>query len=175
MKDNEVKLLYKVYKEFYKKEPDFSNENRDNITIEMQAMAYLLGEYGISLGDYRFEYNILMHLKMPISMHLQDILVCKMLEHENKEFESDIPLNEMAQNAINVIGESVTTEVNKCENQVEALRLICSVYYVSKSMMSISEMAEIVDFQKCSPEEVENAMGFVRTMVLDHVNGNPGL
>lgn len=175
MKDKEVKLLYKVYKEFYKKEPDFSSENRDNIIIEMQAMAYLLGEYGLILGDYRFEYNTLMHLKMPVSMYLQDILVCQMLEHENKEFESDIPLNEMIKSAINVIGESVTNEINKCESPMEALRLICSVYYVSKSVMAISEMAEIVDFQKCSPEEVESAMSFVRTMVLDHVNGNPGL
>lgn len=116
-----------------------------------------------------------MHLKMPVSMYLQDILVCQMLEHDKKEFESDIPLNEMIKSSINVIGESVTNEINKCESPMEALRLICSVYYVSKSVMSISEMAEIVDFQKCSPEEVESAMSFVRTMVLDHVNGNPGL
>lgn len=63
-------LLYEAYKAFYGKGPDFKELNRNNITVEMQAMVYLLEQYGIVIGDYRFSYKELSHLNMPISYEI---------------------------------------------------------------------------------------------------------
>lgn len=101
MEEKRLCELYEVYKEFYGKEPDFKKENKQNITIEMQAMAFLLSQYGIAFYDYQFASNEYKDLKMPMSMKLQDIIVGKLLGRENEELKSEMHMSEQLRNTIN--------------------------------------------------------------------------
>lgn len=149
-------VLYESYKLFYNKEPNFKEENRRNITIEMQAMVYLIQQhYGVLIGDYRFAYNELIDLYMPISMELQDLLVSKMLNHENTEFKvPDVELEGKAKFKIFTIGSHIMETISKKENPIEALRLLSSIYHTSKSMMPSATDDKTGDFNHCSLEEV---------------------
>lgn len=149
-------ILYESYKLFYNKEPNFKEENRRNITIEMQAMVYLLEQhYRVLIGNYRFAYNELIDYMMPISMELQDLLVDKMLNYENTEFKiSDVEIKNKAKAKTIIIGSHIMETISKKENPIEALRLLSSIYYTFKSMMPSVSDDKIGDFNHCSSEEV---------------------
>jgi len=173
-------LLYEAYKAFYDKEPNFKEENRRNITIEMQAMAYLLEQYRIVIGNYRFAYSELTDLYMPISMELQDLLVSKMLNHENKEFALDfIILKEELKFKITLVGSTVMAKISEKEDPLEALRLLCSIYYTSKSIRPNATDDKIIEYNKCALEDVTEARelndSLTLDLSLDRVNGYPGL
>ena len=150
-------LLYASYKAFYGKEPDFKEENRMNITIEMQAMAYLLERYRAVIGNYRFAYHELSDLYMPISMQLQDLLV-GMLNHENEEFIfSNCCLKPELEAKIKLIGTTIMQSINKKENPINALRLLCSIYYTNERIMPLATVEQMKEFNQCSIEEIEEA------------------
>ena len=81
------KIIYKVYQEFYGKSPDFSEENFENLTIEMQAMAYILSQKGVLFSSYTFVAEGYVGLKLPMSMELQDMLVTR--RNKGNEYSND--------------------------------------------------------------------------------------
>lgn len=171
-------MIYEIYKAFYGKEPDFREENKKNITIEMQAMFYLLQEFGIVLGNYRFVYSELDPFYMPISMELQDVLIA-MLNHENKEFASSLKIDETLINKVNIIGSSVQSYLIAQKNFVEALRLVCSIRYSMQSIIPSVTDNEICEFNHCQKEDILKAKKLMRLITLDltfdKVNGHPGM
>lgn len=144
-------------------------------------MVYLLEQhYEILIGNYRFAYNELIDYMMPISMELQDLLVGKMLNHENEEFKiPDVELEGKAKFKIFTIGSHIMETISKKENPIEALRLLSSIYHTSEHIMPSAIDGEIGDFNHCSLEEVIEAKELNDAITLDlslnKANGYPGL
>lgn len=166
--NTQAEKIYAIYKEFYNKEPNLNEENRRNLTIEMQAMTYLLAQYGITCGDYRFAYNELIDLKMPISMELQDDIVGKLLNRDNIELTRSINRNPIKLTKyVKLIGTIVMEEIKDKEDPIESLRLISSIHYTSEYMIPCATISEIADYNTCSLDEVENTRQLIKKIELD--------
>lgn len=160
----QARILYKVYKEFYGKEPDLSHANRWNLTIEMQAMAFLLAHYRIIFVTYSFSCNEFKNLYMPISMDLQDALVYKLLGRTKEEVDSDLMITEKGKKAIQLLGSKITAAINEKEDPIEALRLIVATYHTEERVLPGASVSEIAEHNKCTVEEVESARALAKTL-----------
>lgn len=165
--NTKAEIIYAIYKTFYNKEPNLKEENRHNLTIEIQAMTYLLAQYGLTFGDYRFSYNELMDLNMPISMELQDDIVGKLLNRDNIELKRLINRNPIKLNKyVKLIGTIVTEEIKDKEDPIESLRLISSIHYTSEYMIPNATILKIADYNACSSDEVEKVRQLVKKFEL---------
>lgn len=168
---NKAEIIYAIYKAFYNKEPNLKAENRHNLTIEIQTMTYLLAQYGLIFGNYRFAYNELTDLNMPISMELQDDIVGELLNRDNIELKRLINRNPIKLNKyVKLIGAIVTEEIKDKEDPIESLRLISSIHYTSKYMIPNATILEIADYNACSSDEVEKARQLVKNFELEENN-----
>lgn len=163
----EAKRLCKLYEEFYQKEPNFLEENRKNITIEMQAMAYLLEQYGVSCGLYRFSYNS--DIKMPISIELQDVIVMHLLGHSAKEYESDLELNKRTKKIISLVGSKIREKLEEKINPIEMLQRIASVYYARTLMLLGADSKTIASSMQIPIDEITEVDKLIRKISLEHL------
>lgn len=168
-----AQIIVGIYKEFFNKVPDFSQENKRNITIEIQSMSYILRTYGIDLG-YRYVYNELEDLHMPVSMDLQDVILEQLLYHDTKDFEEKSQLKTDIKTKINSIGKIITSEINDKECPIEALRLISSVLYTAEYILPNSSASQEAEFNNCTYDEVERIKRLIPTSSLDNANDFSG-
>lgn len=166
MKKEEI-ILSTVYKEFYGKDLVFVKENKKNITIEIQAMVYLLHHYGVNLGDYRFAYNVLKDLKMPTSIELQDVIVNMFLYYENDYVKDVVELDDKARIMINSIGNVINDAIKNSEEASEDLRLISSIHYTDVYIIPSSSVIDIANFNNCSTDEVAYVKQLVQSIKTD--------
>lgn len=169
MNNKEAKIIYKVYKKFYGREPNLSRknfrnppkqpnlgrENFRNLTIEIQSMAYILNEYGVSLGAEEFCYQYI-DLNMPMSMDIQDILVGKLIGNSDNLNDTSLQLNERAEKIIDIVGSAIKCVINTSQNQIEALREISNILYVKKYVLPSASDAEIMGTTKCTERDLKN-------------------
>ncbi len=143
------KIIYKVYQEFYGKSPDFSEENFENLTIEMQAMAYILSQKGVLFSSYTFVAEGYVGLKLPMSMELQDMLVTR--RNKGNEYSNDesIKLQESVRKKVALIGKIVREKIEVTKNPVEMLRQIVYINIVKNRVLPNAKEDEIANISAC--------------------------
>lgn len=161
MQKKEEKIIYKAYKQFYNKEPNFSKENLENITIEIQFMIYILNEYGVSLGANRFCYEYT-DLSMPMAMYTQDIIVGKLIDKNDDLNDEALVFSKSAQEIINIIGNIIRNIITDKKNQVEQLKQISNILYVKKYVFPLATDEEIKKKTNCTEEDICNAYQLIK-------------
>lgn len=154
MRNREEKIIYKVYKKFYDKEPNFSKDNFMNLTIEIQAMAYLLNEYGVNIGTNGFCYEY-KNLLMPMSMDIQDIIISKLFENKFDLNDESIEFDLRTNRLINVIGEALKQVTFYSENPIEDIRKIANTLYVKKVVCLTDSSETIIKMAKDNEIDLE--------------------
>lgn len=164
MNKREKKIIYIAYKQFYNKEPIFSKENFMNLTVEIQSMAYILNEYGVSLGAYRFCYEYV-DLNMPMSMEIQDIIVGWLIDSSDEFDDNSLEFNERENKLINILGSTIRNIIANSHNKIEELRKISNILYVKKYVRPSANDKEIMELEKCTDEDlktVEELIEFIK-------------
>lgn len=164
MKDKDVKIIYKTYKQFYGKEPNLDTGYIGHLTIEIQAMAYLLNEYGVSLGDNRFCYEYT-DLNMPMSMDIQDIIIGKLSGNIDDLNDDSLEFSARADKLINIIGSAIRCITANSQNKTEELRKISNILYIKKHVRPLASDKEIMEVEKCTEEDlkkVEQLIEFIK-------------
>lgn len=156
MNRKEAKLLCKVYKEFYGKDPNFSKDNFRNITIEIQSMAYILNEYGVSLGAYGFVKEAYVGWDLPMSMDLQDIMINHLIGNSEIMIDDSIGLNENAKKKIEIISKEIRSVINYTSNPIESLRLISFILFIKTHAIPSATESKIIEYANCELKDLEN-------------------
>ena len=128
------KLLYKIYREFFDKEPDFSKGNIKNITIEIQSMLYILDSCGVIFFANKFFKNRCKNLEVPISMDIQDIIVDQLVDNDKILNDDSLHFTEITKRMIAITGSVIRNEIKDTQNQTEALRVISNILYIKKEV-----------------------------------------
>lgn len=168
---NTANIIYKAYREFYEKEPDFSEENRRNITIEIQAMAYLLDKYGVNLGGARFsvEYK---DLDLPMSMKIQDVIVSQLIGNKSDLTDDSIQFNPRANKIIGIVGNAICGVINKSNEPTETLRLLIFINFLKERVAPLSEDDRIKSLAGCEDQDLENAMNLYEIIKMEMCKNN---
>ncbi len=146
-------LIYSAYKKFYDREPNLSKENLTNLTVEIQAMAYLLHEYGVSFGDYGFCYEYV-DLKMPMSIGIQDIIIEELIGNIDVLSDTSIEFNKRSEELITIIGSAIRNILANSQNKIEKLRRISNILYIKNHVRPLANDQEIMETEKCAEEDL---------------------
>lgn len=150
----EAKVIYKVYKDFYKKEPIFSEDNFRNITIEIQSMAYILDEYGVMIGPGRFSKKEYRDLNLPMDLDIQDIIIRQIEKNEDLN-DSSLIFSKRAIKIIDIVGKVIRSVMNNTQTPIETLRTISCILCIKKSHPFASEEL-IKALADCKDEDLDN-------------------
>ena len=116
--NKEDKILYKIYKLFYNRDPDFL----DNIDkIKTQIMVYILMEYGISIYE---EEDFKLYNSIPFSIEIAE-KIRKLSLFNNIP---DININKEYKNIISHIGKILSNEIT----DIDELILLVRYMYINK-------------------------------------------
>ena len=116
--NKEDKILYKIYKLFYNRDPDFL----DNIDkIKTQIMVYILMEYGISIYE---EEDFKLYNSIPFSIEIAE-KIRKLSLFNNIP---DININKEYKNIISRIGMVLSNEIT----DIDELILLVRYMYINK-------------------------------------------
>lgn len=154
MTKREEKIIYKAYKQFYNREPDFSEDNFMNLTVEIQTMVYVLDGYGVLLGanGFRYEYK---DLNMPMSMDIQDIIVGKLIDNVDDLNDTSLQFSKRANKMISITGNAMRSITDNSQNRIEELRKICNILYVKKSVCPSASDDVLMEIAKCTEEDLK--------------------
>lgn len=164
MSKREEKIIYQTYKKFYGKEPNFNRKNLMNLTIEIQAMAYILNEYGVTIGADGFCYAYT-DLSMPMSMDIQDIVVGKLIENSDDLNDDLLQFTEYAEKTINIVGNAIKCAIKNSEDPIEELRKISNILYVKEHVRPSASDEEIMETTKCTKQDlsdIEQLIEFIK-------------
>lgn len=152
-----INTINSIYQDFYGKEPNFSEENFENLTIEMQAMAYILEQSGegLSIISDGFVKEGYIDLTLPMSMGLQDTLVDhrRKTQEDSKEKVKE-KLKESARKKIALIGKVVKENIASTPNPIETLRQIVYVSFIRERVWATASEEEIASLSGCNLESV---------------------
>lgn len=171
MNKREEKIIYKAYKQFYNREPNFSKENFMNLTVEIQFMAYILNECGVSLGAYRFCYEYV-DLSMPMSMDVQNIIVGKLIGNSDDLNDASLEFNKRTDEFINIIGSAIRNITADSQNRIEKLRKISNILYVKKCVCPSASDEEIMETAKCDEEDLKNVERLIEFIKQERCKNN---
>lgn len=160
MSNSGKKKIYKLYKEFYGKEPNFNKENFMNLTIEIQAMAYLLNQYGVATGSRGFCYEYA-NLRMPMSMSVQDIVI-KLIENSDDLNDDSLQFTEFAKKTINIVESAIRCSINNSQDQVEELRKIINILYVREHVLPSASDEMIMESEKCTKKDLKDVEQLIK-------------
>lgn len=127
------------------------------ITVEIQAMAYLLSIYGVTFCEGGFCYQYV-RLHMPMCIELQDIIISKLIENKKDLNDDSIKFNERAEKYINAIGSVVRNLILGSENEIENLIKIMDILYVKQYDYSDETVMQIT---QCTREDLQKAQELV--------------
>ena len=156
MSKRSEKSIYLAYKKFYGKEPNSNRENFMNLTIEMQAMAYILFEYGIAIegaNGFCYEYK---DLDMPMSMDIQDIVVGKLIGNSDDLNDDSLQFPKFVEKTISIIGSAIKCAINNTQDPIEELRKISNILYVKKHVRPTASDEEIMEKAKCTKKDLRD-------------------
>lgn len=173
MSKKEAKVIYKAYKKFFGKEPNFNKENFMNLTIEIQAMAYILNEYGVNIGANGFCYEYT-DLDMPMSMDIQDIVVGKLIGKSDDLNDDSIQYSEFAEKTISLIGSAIRFAINTCQNPIEELRKISNILYVKEYVLPSSSDEKIMEITKCTKKDLSDVERLIEIINQERCKDNFG-
>lgn len=165
------KIIYQTYKKFYGKEPDFNKENFMNLTIEIQFMAYILNEYGVSLSSDGFCYEYT-NLSMPMSMDIQDIVVGSLILNSDDLSEGSLEFIESTDKTINIVGSAIKNITANSQNRIEELMKISNILYVKKHVCPSASDEDIIEIAKCTEEDLKNVEQLIEFIKQEKCKGN---
>ena len=169
--DKEAKIIYNVYKKFYDKEPNFDEKNFMNLTIEIQAMCYILKEYGVEIGDSGFCYEY-KNLNMPMSLSIQDTIISKLMGNHDDLSDHSVKFQELVEVAIARIGLFVRGITSYDKDQVEALRRISNILYLEKYVMPNASDKEIMEVEACNYNELSYVRQLNKLIIQEKCKNN---
>ena len=159
---NDLEII-ELYKLFYNENPDFSKKD---IYIRVQAMIFILAEYGITLdGDYGFSVY---GEKMPISLDLQQRVNRLYSLGKVSSIKNNIKINEQTKKVIKIIGDEIRKTIINEQNQNEALIKISKVIHALRYQLpKENDVYEnfITEITKCSTDEVDSCMKLLKRIV----------
>lgn len=155
MKKRTEKIIYQTYKKFYGKEPNLNKENMRNLTIEIQAMAYILNRYGVTIGENGFCYEYT-DLNMPMSMSIQDVIIEKLIGNKENLNDSSFQFDRRAERIINIVASAIKIAISNRENQIEELRKIVNLLYVKEHVCPSANKERLMEVTKCSEKDLIN-------------------
>ena len=153
--DKQAIEVYKTYKEFYGKEPNFSKDNFRNITIEIQSMCYLLNEYGVCLEEDGFVGNGYKDLALPMSMNIQDVIVERLIGNNNNFSDTPFQFLGNPKKIIDTIGGVIRNEIENTSDPIETLRLISYVSYVRKYVIPSATEEKLRELVNCESSDLD--------------------
>lgn len=156
-KKNE-KIIYKIYKDFYKKEPNFDKENLRNITIEIQSMLYILKLNHIDIFCEGFSREYI-DLELPMNMTVQDIIVGRLIGNNEDLSDSSLHFNDISKMYIDRIGFAVTEFINSFEDPIETLRLMSYLSFFDEQVYSfdVDDFGlDDIEYIGCKMEDIQN-------------------
>lgn len=148
------KLIYKIYKEFFDKEPNFSKENIKNVTIEIQSMLYILEECGVLFFEDDFVKSNYKDLDLPMSMNVQDIIVNQLVDNDKDLSDDSLHFTKITEKLIGITGSVIRDSIKDTQDQIEALRLIACILYVKKNVYPNANEDEIKQLANCELEDL---------------------
>ena len=167
----QIDIIYKAYKDFYKKEPNFNKENLMNITIEIQSMVYLLREYNVNLGGEGFVKDAYKELNLQMDMKIQDIIVFELIGKQNN-FDDSLKFNERTNKYIDIIGTAVRNEINNTSNPIESLRIILYILYNKKYVSPWASDEDIMKIVNCDEIYINKAHNLLNTIKVELCKDN---
>lgn len=157
--DDDGKMLYEIYKLFYKENPDFSSKD---INVKVQVMLSILSSYNVTLNAaYGFrKYSV---SEFPYSLYL-DVMLKNLNPFGLVEtVDNPVILSEEVKNTVKAVGEVVRECICDKDKEVDTLIRISSIFYASKYKLSPLVNAEAIsNYVNCSSKEVEDILKKVR-------------
>lgn len=153
------KTLIEVYKQFYGKNPNFSDKN---ISTEVQTMVSILAEFDI---DMNYSFINSPRRKMPLSLALAQLIEELYPFGEIDDSIQTTTLSDYAKNVIKIVGENVKDATESTDDKFEALRRISQVIYTARyNLSSNASINEICTFTNRTSDEVKSSMQLVKTI-----------
>jgi len=156
-------LIYKLYKEYYLKEPILEKENLINLTIEIQSMFYFLREHGLVLGcEKGFCLGCYKDLDLPMDMGIQDVIIEKMIGKDISLLDDSVEFSELTKKFINIVGSKVREEIGNSENSIEILRMITYIVYSREFVYPSASDEEVLEYMNCDKKDLEITKSLIR-------------
>lgn len=152
--------LCEMYKIFYDKIPDFTDEN---IEVCMQVMVSILKQFGIKLG-YRKNYRIYFPFgeKMPISYDLEELLR-DFAPFGKVDIDKKSNLSLKDRDCIKIIGDYVRNYVSTDNNMIDSLVCLSTLLYMNGYDNVDNINKERVDlFTRYPEEQINNSIKLVK-------------
>lgn len=158
--DIEGKVICKLYKLFYDEDVDFSSKN---INVKIQAMMFLLQEFGVSLDN---EINFIMSKnKMPISIYLYEKVNRLFPLGKIENLGNEVKIYDEASKITKSIGSVVREYMHNSDDEIEVLRKISRVFFAKSNCLRVNAQTdEIAEYCHYSNEEVDSALKLIRKM-----------
>lgn len=148
--NKDASIIIEVYKNFYGELPDFSDKKTN---LKIQTMAFILTEYGYSIGDYNFLLNEL----TPTSISL-DHLIYTLYPLGKIDNNNDIKLSKDAINAIEIIRKELKNYIDDETKLEDILCLINKVLYINRYRLSSNaSCVHISEYSNLTLEEVKDS------------------
>ena len=160
-----VASLYQAYTYLYGKTPDLKGDRQD-LTIEFQAMVYFLREYGVTFLRTSFVAEGYMDIDMPMSMELQDILVSLMFGNASEEINEVVEFNKHTNKMLNILA----SEFEHIHNTSE-LRMLVKLHFTKEEVLPSIADAELCNYVHASSEDFQMYASFIAN-ILDELSND---
>lgn len=147
--------LYHAYVKMYGRKPILDGTSND-LTIEFQAMAYLLKQYGVVFVEGSFTLDDYKHAGMPMSIKIQNILDSYILGHNDSEFQEEVAFNKHASRVLDILG-----EVMKNFSSINQLRMLVHLYFTKESLMPSAGDAELLTYTGATESDLKRYKDFL--------------
>lgn len=152
-------VLYHAYVKMYGRQPILDSTSND-LTVEFQAMAYLLKQYGVVFVEGSFVLDDYKHAGMPMSIKIQEILDSYILGHNDSEFQEDVVFNKHAGRVLDILG-----EVMKNFSSINQIRTLVHLYFTKGSLMPSVGDAELRSYTGATEDDMKRYKDFLANVL----------
>ncbi len=163
-----VASLYQAYTRLYGKIPDL-NGNRQDLTIEFQAMVYFLREYGVTFMRTSFVAEGYTDIDMPMSMELQDILASLMFGNALEEINEVVKFNKHTNKILDILA----SEFERIHNTSE-LRMLVKLHFTKERVLPSFADTDLCDYVHAYLKDFQMYASFIAN-ILDELSNDDKL
>lgn len=153
--------LYHAYVRFFGRKPELKGD-KTLLTIDFQAMTYLLSQYGVSFMRSYFVKEGHSDVDIPMSMEIQDVLIREVFGHDESEFESVVDFNKHANHVLDILAH----ELEFISSREELSSLVKLMFTKERVMPSASD-DELRDATLATQETLESYKNFIVSVIYE--------
>lgn len=153
--------LYHAYVRFYGKKPELKGDKTE-LTIDFQAMTYLLSQYGVSFMRSSFVKEGYTDIDIPMSMEIQDVLVSHVFGHDESEFESNVEFNKHANRILDILAHELEFVSSR-----EELGSLVKLMFTKERVIPTASDDELCQSTGSTQETLEFYKNFVVSVIYE--------